>query len=180
MPYRLGVLDRAIRAQRTLHEAEMMHRAKKAGVGSPYLYFIDLPGSTIIMEYLEGPRMKDSVSADGSVSRRLFRTLGSEMAKLHISGVMHGDLTTSNVIIRGDKLVFIDFGLAVSSTRLEDFAVDLRLVKETVAGAHSGVAEVALNSLLRGYREIVGESRFIATMKQLRAIERRGRYARVD
>ena len=181
LPYRLDALDRAIRGQRTIHEAEMIHRAKQAGVRSPFLYFLDLPDSTIVMEFVEGRRMKDLVSSvPREESLRLFRELGTNVAKLHSCGIMHGDLTTSNVIAGKDGLVLIDFGLSVLSARLEDQAVDLRLIKETLTGAHSALAKEALEALFEGYAGVVGEQKLRAVARQLRSIEQRGRYARVE
>lgn len=181
LAYRLESLDRAIRSQRTVHEAEMIHRAKEAGVLSPLLYDLDLPNSTLVMEFVEGQRMKELVS---SIPRRnaiaLFKELGREVAMLHSAGIMHGDLTTSNVIVGPDAMVLIDFGLSVATMRLEDQAVDLRLIKETVTGAHSDLAKGALGALFEGYADVLGEKRLRAAARQLGQIERRGRYARVE
>lgn len=181
LPYRHPSLDDSIRRQRTLHEAEMLHSAREAGVLTPHIFFVDPKGATIVMEYVAGERLKELVSR---VSRRegerLFSALGTNVGKLHGSGIMHGDLTTANVLKRGSDLVFLDFGLALHSMRIEDHAVDLRLIKETVAGAHPEVAPFAMESLLRGYSAEAGASRSSAVQRQLRSIERRGRYARVD
>lgn len=178
--YRLPVLDDAIRRQRTIREAEMIHRAKAAGVAAPYLYAVDPATSTLVMEFVEGDRVKDLVPglAAGEVGA-IFQELGSDAAMLHRVGIMHGDLTTANVVRRGGGLVFIDFGLALHTSRLEDHAVDLRLIKETLVGAHPGVAALALEHLYRGYAAVSGPARFHAVLRQLQSIERRGRYARV-
>lgn len=74
----------------------------------------------------------------------------------------------------------IDFGLSITTTRLEDQAVDLRLIKETLTGAHSDLAREALETLFEGYKQVVGERRLRDVTWQLRDIERRGRYARVE
>ena len=181
LPYRLAALDSQLRAQRTAREAEMIHAAKEAGVAAPHIYFASPATSTLVMEFVGGPRMKDAV--DEASPRRVrpsFEALGGSIAKLHSAGIMHGDLTTSNVIVRGGAPVFIDFGLALRSSRVEDHAVDLRLVKETITGAHSRVSGPALEALLDGYSGEVDASRFRAVARQLREIERRGRYARVE
>lgn len=180
LAYRLGALDFALRRQRTLREAELIHSARKAGVNAPMLYFVDPPRTTIVMEYVEGMRLKDSVSKPGEVDAgNLFRWLGRDVAKLHCAGITHGDLTTANVILRGGRLVFIDFGLANHSARLEDHAVDLRLIKETLVGAHSSIASKAMERFFEGYRAKAGAVRTRAVARQLRSIERRGRYARL-
>jgi TP53 regulating kinase-like protein len=181
LPYRHAELDRAIRRQRTVHEAELMHSARDAGVCAPRLFYVDAPRTTLVMEFVEGIRLKESVSAaQPEETARLFRALGRDAAKLHSAGMTHGDLTTANVIIRGGRLVFIDFGLSSHSTRLEDHAVDLRLIKETLVGAHSKISSLALESLFEGYSEEAGVKRTRAMLRQLRSIERRGRYARLS
>lgn len=179
--YRIEGLDRTIRRQRTLHEAGMIADAKAAGVETPFLYFLSEPEATLVMEYVAGTRMKDAVSSlRGREAARLFHLLGSAVARLHAAGIMHGDVTTANVIIRDGKLVFIDFGLSIHSTRTEDHAVDLRLIKETITGAHASLAGPGTEALFEGYREVVGSRVMASVQRQLRGIERRGRYARVE
>lgn len=180
LPYRLPVLDESIRRQRTLREAELIHQAKEAGVGAPYLFDVDIPGSTLVMEFVEGVRLKDLLTAGsrGQVEA-LFEEFGRDTARLHAAGIMHGDLTTANVVQRGGRLVFLDFGLSTRTERVEDHAVDLRLIKETLVGAHSGISAEALDALGKGYAAVLGRARARAVFRQLRGIERRGRYARV-
>ncbi len=178
--YRLSELDDAIRRQRTLHEAEMLHHAKDAGVSTPHLFFVDPVGATLVMQFVHGRRLKDLLpEASQEEARKLFEAMGRDTARLHSSGIMHGDLTTANVIRRGGELVFLDFGLSLHTWRLEDQAVDLRLIKETLVGAHSEVSSVALEGLFAGYSEEAGEERSRAVLRQLKSIERRGRYARL-
>ena len=177
--YRLPVLDEEIRRQRTLHEAEMIHQAKGAGVAAPYLYEVDPPASTLVMEYVGGTRLKDVIASKAVGTDEVFSEFGRNVGLLHRAGIMHGDLTTANVVKRGDSLVFVDFGLSIRTERLEDHAVDLRLIKETLLGAHPQVAAAAMEALNRGYAGVLGPARSKAVFRQLLSIERRGRYARV-
>ncbi len=180
LPYRLKLLDNAIRRQRTAREAQMIHEAKSSGVRTPYLYLVDINRALIVMEWVRGTRLKEAVSTlSPGVLRNVFRELGREVARLHRAEIMHGDLTTANVLLHDDELTLIDFGLALHSARLEDHAVDLRLVKETLTGAHSDLASVCFDALLEGYGGEVGEERLHAVKRQVASIERRGRYARV-
>ena len=180
LTYRLQVLDEAIRRQRTVHEAEMIHLAKNAGVASPSLYYVDIQSSTLVMQFVRGDRVKDLVaSLSGGQLDGTFFEFGQDVARLHRFGIMHGDLTTANVVRSDGRLVFIDFGLSLRTTRLEDHAVDLRLIKETLVGAHPEVSARALDALNGGYASVVGPARSRAVLKQLQNIERRGRYARV-
>jgi len=181
LKYRLEALDVSIRRQRTVHEAEAIGSAKKAGVLAPFLYFVDPKNTSIVMEYVEGTRLKEVAdSAPDDKVAKAFALLGREVARLHSHGIMHGDLTTANLVARGEDLVFLDFGLALRTRRLEDHAVDLRLIKETLVGAHPRVAPFAMESLRRGYESAAGKDRTRDVFRQLVGIERRGRYARVD
>ena len=180
LTYRLAELDVSIRRQRTIHEAELTHSARKAGVCVPWLYYVDAARTTLVMEYVEGERLKELVSkVPKNVFGKLFKAMGRDAARLHSAGIVHGDLTTANVIVRDGALVFIDFGLSAHSLGIEDHAVDLRLIKETLVGAHPSISSMALDQLFEGYSDEVGANRTKSVAKQLRGIERRGRYARV-
>lgn len=183
LPYRLPELDKLIRSQRTVHEAQMIHESKLAGVSTPHLYYLSPPEALLIMEFVKGERLKTLLLESGLTKARvaeLGEGFGRSIARLHAAGIMHGDLTTSNVIVDGDVLSLIDFGLAVHSQRLEDQAVDLRLIKETLTGAHNDVSKAFMGSLLSGYSAVLGSARAEAATKKLAEIERRGRYARLE
>jgi len=181
--YRLPELDTLIRSQRTVHEAQMIHQAKLAGVSAPHLYYLSPQEALLVMEFVKGERLKTLLLEAGLTKGRV-RALGEEfgrsIARLHAAGIMHGDLTTSNVMVDGDALSLIDFGLAVHSQRLEDQAVDLRLIKETLTGAHNEVSKQFMSALLSGYSSVLGSARAEAATRKLAEIERRGRYARVE
>jgi len=148
LPYRLPVLDSEIRRQRTYHEADMIKSAKRAGVPAPYLYFVDPNNATLVMEYIEGARMKDLVaSLPARQVSDLFERLGESVARLHLAGIMHGDVTTANVVKRGKDLVFLDFGLSVHSSRVEDHAVDLDVF--LIRGHHAAYREEVHGRLAR-------------------------------
>jgi TP53 regulating kinase-like protein len=184
LPYRLPELDKLIRVQRTVHEAQMIHLSRVAGVSSPHLYYLSPPEALLVMEYLEGTRLKTLLLESGLKDARVARIgeeFGGSVGRLHAAGIMHGDLTTSNVIIDDDGGVsLIDFGLAIHSQRLEDQAVDLRLIKETLTGAHNILSKRFMQSLLSGYSSVLGKERAEAATRKLAEIERRGRYARVE
>ena len=188
--YRLKVLDDAIRRQRTAREAEMIHDAKRSGARTPLLYFVDAGNALIVMQWVKGLRLKEALySLPPEGLDRVFAELGGEVARLHAFGITHGDLTTSNVLLDDDhndrgnnrrELTLIDFGLSLRTRRLEDRAVDLRLVKETLTGAHSEIASKAYSALLEGYGGEAGPGEVRAVTRQVAEIERRGRYARVE
>ncbi len=92
---------------------------------------------------------------------------------------MHGDLTTSNFILTKERLVIMDFGLAQKTEKVEDHAIDLRLLKEVLNSAHVNIVSQSWNSFLHGYEKIVGSTRTERVISQVSVIEKRGRYANV-
>lgn len=173
--YRNKILDLEIRTKRTLHEAEMLSYAKRAGISSPLLYFVDARNAEIVMQYIKGKLVRDLIAKN----LRLCKKMGFYTAKLHANNIVHGDLTTSNFIVNDSKLVLIDFGLAYRSDRTEDKAVDIRLIKEIMSSAHASVFKEAFENFIEGYESIAGKQLTSKVISKVAEIERRGRYARV-
>ena len=140
--YRVPELDTQIRAQRTIHEPQIIHRAKEAGVPTPIVFAVDVAESTIIMEWVEGKQVKQ-VLTDLSEEERvnLCQTIGELIGRLHDNGIIHGDLTTSNMILTPNgKVVFVDFGLSEQSNELEPRGVDIHLMKRALQSTHYNYA----------------------------------------
>lgn len=178
--YRNSILDNMIRTQRTIREAQIMNRSKLLGVRCPYIYYLNPIKSVIIMEYIKGKRMKELLDIKAEDSLLICKKLGEIIGKLHNNNIIHGDLTTSNVILTGNELCLIDFGLSFYSTRLEDKAVDIRLIKEIMSSVHSVLFPECFNELIEGYIHAVGQDFGKKVLKQLASIERRGRYTKVS
>ena len=173
--YRNKLLDEELRRKRTLHEAEMLSSGKRAGVTTPLIYFVDPKNSTIIMQYIKGDLVRDTLAKD----LRLSKYMGIYTAKLHSKNIVHGDLTTSNFIIYNRRLVLIDFGLSFFSDRIEDKAVDIRLIKEIMSSAHVTIFNKAVDLFVNGYESVLGSTFTSRILKKVSEIEKRGRYARV-
>ena len=63
--------------------------------------------------------------------------MGKTINNVHDLGIIHGDLTTSNMIIRNDKqIVLIDFGLSYYKDSAEDKAVDLYVLERAFKSTH--------------------------------------------
>ncbi|MCJ7608123.1 Kae1-associated serine/threonine protein kinase [Candidatus Bathyarchaeota archaeon] len=93
-------------------------------------------------------------------------------------GIVHGDLTTSNVIVtKRSRLVLIDFGLAEYSRELESRGVDLVLGQRVFHSTHHGYGAECYQALLEGYRERVGNVEADEVEERVKEITRRGRYA---
>jgi TP53 regulating kinase and related kinases len=176
--YRHPVLDRELRHRRTIREAEMLSKAKEAGIRSPYLYFVDAHRNEIIMEYIEGVNLKTVFSAD------LALKLGECIAKLHSINIIHGDVTTSNFILEGcsqdsrTELAIIDFGLSFFSQRLEDMASEVRMLKEVLSSVHYEVFDQAFLKFSEAYSSFSPPERGRKVLQKVEEIQSRGRYAR--
>jgi len=131
------------------------------------------------MEYIDGPRLKEAFSGmDQSEIRGTCRHIGSLIGRLHSSGIVHGDLTTSNMILRNrGKLFFIDFGLSDYSHELEARGVDLLLMSRAFKSTHFALYSKAFKAVVEGYWETVGQADTQLILKKTHEIERRGRYS---
>ncbi|MEM2094241.1 MAG: KEOPS complex kinase/ATPase Bud32, partial [Candidatus Bathyarchaeia archaeon] len=163
---------------RTAHEAWMMHQAKKAGVSTPLVYFVDLKRNEIIMQYIEGMRLRELLEDAGyELRNQLCRKLGEMVGRLHNAGIVHGDLTTSNTIVSGLKIFLIDFGLSEYSRELEKKGVDLLLAERVFHSTHHTYANSCHKAFIDGYRAQVGQDMARQVVERVRDIKRRGRYA---
>jgi Kae1-associated kinase Bud32 len=173
--YRLPELDSAIRAQRTKNEARLMLDVRTRGISVPIIYDIDLAKAEITMERIFGPRVKDLFNElPIEEARKLAGDMGRIVAMLHANDFVHGDLTTSNMLMGDDgRIVMIDFSLGEKTVALEKKGVDLHLLFEAFHSAHY-MREELLDDLLVTYRENYPGAE--EAIKRVREIEKRGRY----
>jgi TP53 regulating kinase-like protein len=176
--YRLPEIDEKIRTYRTIHESQLLHYAKESGVPTPTIFIVDVTDSNIIMEFVEGKQMKQILNNLSSEERRsLSRHIGELIGRLHNSDIVHGDLTTSNMILTTNgKVVFIDFGLGEKTIELEPKGVDLHLMKRAFQSVHFCYAEECFEAVLEGYTKVVGFETAKKVLGKIREIEKRGRY----
>ena len=179
--YRNVELDEDLRDFRTVHEAKLLADAKKAGVSTPLIYRVDRTDMEIIMEYVEGEAIKEILEGFRSSKRKeICLNIGKQIARLHDSGIIHGDLTTSNMIFGEDgNIYFIDFGLGEYNSSTEAKGTDIHLLHRTLNSTHFEVAEESYESVLEGYKKEsgVGAEEVIERVKE---IERRGRYVKKE
>ncbi len=176
--YRPLKLDEEIRLYRTIHEPQLMSEAKKAEVPTPTIFLVDVKNSTIIMEFVEGKQIKQLFrSASKTERENLSLKIGQLIGKLHEYGIIHGDLTTSNMILDAEgKIFFVDFGLGEKTKELEARGVDLHLMKRALQSTHYQFAEKCFSAVINGYSEILGVKTAREVLDKIRGIERRGRY----
>lgn len=177
--YRIPELDIALRRARTIHEALIMHDAKRAGVSTPLIYSVDIMSTSIVMEYVEGIRLKEYLETVQPEERiKICRILGGRVGKLHTFGIVHGDLTTSNMIVTKDSgITLIDFGLAEYSHELEKQGVDILLGQRVFNSTHYIYGAACYKAFLEGYCEQVGSEMASQVEERVKQIASRGRYA---
>ncbi len=178
--YRIKELDFYFRKQRTIHEAKLLAKAKSlAGVKTPFIYEIDIPQTTIIMELIEGDQLKNLLpSFKTKKIIDICKEIGRNVGKLHHANIIHGDLTTSNILLssKNNELIFVDFGLGYISDRLEDFGIDVYLLERAFISTHQDIYEDSWNAIIQGYKET---SQYGGQIEEkIREIASRGRYSK--
>ena len=176
--YRPTKLDEKIRSYRTAHEPQLMHEAKKAGVPTPTIFLVDMKNAAITMEFVEGKQLKQVLPHVSRMEKqKLCVSIGVLIGKMHKHGLVHGDLTTSNMILSSEgKIFLVDFGLGEKNTEVEARGVDLHLMKRTLQSTHYKFAEDCFKDILKGYSKVLGGEDAEKVIEKMREIERRGRY----
>ena len=168
--YRIKEIDEKLRGFRTRREAKILQKLEAINFPSPKLIKSD-DKENILIEKIEGRLVKDIL--EKLDYNKLCSEIGKKVAILHNNSIIHGDLTTSNMIFN-DEIYFIDFGLSFFSDKTEDKAVDLHLLKEALESKHYKIWEEAFKIVLDSYKKEAKKS--IEIFKRLEAVEKRGRY----
>ena len=165
--YRLPEIDERLRKQRTKEEAKLISTASRIGVPVPQIFEVEK--NKLEIAFIDGVKVRDWLDSDEKGIDEVCKQIGESLNKLHKSDIIHGDLTTSNLIKNGDKIYFIDFGLGNFSQRIEDKAVDLHLFKECLRSKHYKIWEKCWNAFVAGYQNQ-------DVLERLKIVEARGRY----
>ena len=176
-PYRHQRLDQVLRRRRTVTEARAVRAALRLGVPAPAIYYVDPIDAVIVMEYVQGGRkLADVIDDEGENAAALVEEVGFFAARLHRGKVAHGDLTTSNILVKDRALYFIDFGLADLNADPRTRAVDLHLFLRSLESTHPQFVDAMYEAFLRGYERAAGREetqRLVDLVKEIRLM---GRY----
>ncbi len=145
---------------------------------TPIIYDIDREENSIVMENVEGTIIKEifndlNDSIPNTQIKNLCEDIGTNIAMLHNCNIIHGDLTSSNMILQKDQIYFIDFGLGMISDLIEDKGVDLLVFKKAISGIHHNIADKCFKSILKGYKNAYDYEKVVTKVKE---VEGRGRY----
>jgi len=191
--YRIPEIDEKLRKLRTRSEAKIMEKAGKI-ISVPKILKVDEKTKEIEMQFIEGKKLSDFLDK-ASNKLEIAKSIGQEVAKLHDNNTIHSDLTTSNMILAENKkektqekvsnsdlvinnkksnfsIYLIDFGLSFQSSRIEDKAVDLHLLKQALEAKHFQHWKELFSSFIQGYNPKEKSK----ILEQLKKVELRGRY----
>ncbi|KAM4692283.1 EKC/KEOPS complex subunit TP53RK [Rhinophrynus dorsalis] len=181
--YRHPTLDEKLTHRRTAQEVRSILRCRKAGISAPVVYFVDYISNCIYLEDIEQSiTVRDYIlSAQQNVKDvgklyHLAEKIGQILARMHDEDVIHGDLTTSNMLLRFPfeelSLVLIDFGLSFISALPEDKGVDLYVLEKAFLSTHPNTEDV-FKALLKSYTATSKKSDPV--IKKLDEVRLRGR-----
>jgi TP53 regulating kinase-like protein len=165
--YRIKEIDQKLRKERTKTEARILEKLARIRVNVPRVLKVDEAKATLEIEEIKGEKVRDYLLK--SRDANIFRQIAKQVELMHAAGIVHGDLTTSNMILSKNNIFLIDFGLSGHSDRVEDKAVDLHLLKECLKSKHFEIWESAWKIFEQSYgvKEV---------LNRLKVVERRGRY----
>ena len=174
----------------------MLLKCAKEGVRVPAVLGVSWEEGWVAAEWIDGPTVKAAVrgrrvEGEGAEEglRALMRRIGGAVGRLHAVGVVHGDLTTSNMMLAPEsgvakegeekeggldgEIVLIDFGLAAQTVQEEDRAVDLYVLERAFGSTHPR-EEGMFGEVLEGYREAFPKGSK-GTLRRLEDVRMRGR-----
>ncbi len=168
--YRIPQLDVALRKFRTKREAKIYQSLQKMNFTTPKLLSFSEKNKKIELEFIAGEKISDILNEKNAA--KICFEIGEKIGLMHNNGIIHGDLTTSNMILR-DQVYFIDFGLSFFSQKPEDKAVDLHLLRQALESKHHLIWKKSFTEALKGYSETEPNANEI--LKRLEKVEERGR-----
>jgi len=168
--YRIREIDERLRKARTKREAKVLDRLQKIHFPVPKLIKSN-NNDNLEIQYIKGKLLKNILNGKNCI--KLCKEIGEKVAILHNNNIIHGDLTTSNMIFN-KEIYFIDFGLSFFSMKVEDKAVDLHLLKEALESKHSEIWKKSYKAALEGYLKKADDGKKV--LERIKIVEKRGRY----
>ena len=147
--YRIKEIDEKLRKFRTRAEERLILRAKRFGLKVPKL--LETKDNKLVIEYINGEKLGDYLLR--TKDYKIMSDLGKLVLKMHKANIIHGDLTTSNLIKKDNDIYFIDFGLSQFSPKIEDKAVDIHLLKQALEAKHYKIADECFKTIILCTRE---------------------------
>lgn len=171
--YRIPEIDKKIIKQRTKGETKLLEKASKIIPSSSTE--ISKEENKIRMQYIDGEKLSENLNSFSlEKQKKILNKIGESISKLHKSDIIHGDLTTSNMILKKNEIFIIDFGLGYISKKIEDKAVDIHLLKQALEAKHFQQWKELFEEFKKAYSKDYSESKQV--FERMISVERRGRY----
>lgn len=184
--YRHDDLDTHITQERIKAEARALTRCRSLGIRTPAIYDVNFDKREIVLEniinsitirnYIYAAVERD-LAMDNREILSLAEKIGKVLAKMHSNHIIHGDLTTSNMLLvqpyESSEVILIDFGLSSVEERAEDKAVDLYVLERAILSTHPNT-EAFVSCCISAYKKAGGN---VAedVVKRLDEVRTRGR-----
>ncbi|MCO5555853.1 hypothetical protein L7F22_009398 [Adiantum nelumboides] len=187
--YRHPTLSTQLTASRTTAEARALIRCARVGINTPKIVCVDEEQGVLGLEIVDGYSVRELLGGgsegeedeeeEGQAINQIaseelvlltneeaieiMRKIGTQLARMHQAHIIHGDLTTSNMMVKKQRgtnsiksaqVVLIDFGLSLNSTSAEDKAVDLYVLQRAFASTHPH-SEHLFDEILKAYQNII-------------------------
>ncbi len=126
--YRVEELDKKLAKQRITLECRNLVRAYRHGINTPTVLFSDLINRKIYLQFVDNSaQLKEvlkiiyysDISKHEKLIDKIIQHFGETLAKLHNSNIIHGDLTTSNMLLRIHTKLEPDYSSLISSNNLQ-------------------------------------------------------------
>ncbi|KAL7942447.1 kinase-like protein [Trichoderma barbatum] len=195
-PWRHPILDQRLTRHRILAEARILSKCRRDGLRVPDVYALDEAAGWLMLEWIQGTPVRININQrlgnrtegieDDEELKDLMRRIGTAVGKMHSIGIIHGDLTTSNMMLsppagQADtdgasglegEIVIIDLGLASGGVHDEDRAVDLYVLERAFGSTHPR-AECIFGEVLDAYKKSFKQAS--VALKKLEEVRMRGR-----
>ena len=172
--YRIPQIDNSLRKFRTKREAKVLQKLEELNFPAPKLREFSDKRMSILMDFIPGEKLVDVLALEHDFHPAA-KQIGEKISKIHQNHIIHGDLTTSNMIQHKDTNIInlIDFGLSFFSDKIEDKAVDLFLLDRALESKHYQIYPDIFEDVLNGYKENNPEA--IEVLKRFEKVKLRGR-----
>ncbi|KAM6487941.1 kinase-like protein [Trichoderma sp. SZMC 28011] len=195
-PWRHPILDQRLTRHRILSEARILSKCRRDGLRVPDVYALDESAGWLMLEWVQGTPVRvninqrlgnrtEGIEGDEEL-KDLMRRIGAAVGKMHSIGIIHGDLTTSNMMLNPPsgqaetdnvsglegEIVIIDLGLASGGVHDEDRAVDLYVLERAFGSTHPR-AECVFGEVLDAYKKSFKQAG--VALKKLEEVRMRGR-----
>ena len=156
--YRHSQLDERLTKERLKGEIKSLMRCKLAGIRTPTIFFVDMNNGLFVMEYLDTAltcreyidallkKSSENLDENKKSLTCLSVKIGRILAVMHKNSVIHGDLTTSNMLI--EQVIKYNFCVSVSSQKFMTTEKSLKCCIFNISRVPMNMTTIFVSSIL--------------------------------